>query len=136
MTYKIKLWEGTAWTNLNPESWMAFEVSNGTRVAIRHSTNVLNLITRISRCWDHPVNASKACRISVGETGKRLTGCLSGSDVGMGQGQRHVLLLPAGTSIHEYMLEIQWQEKGLTREAIIQIPSGTKPASIEVLPSP
>jgi hypothetical protein len=34
------------------------------------------------------------------------------------------------------MLEIQWQEKGLTREAIIQIPSGTKPASIEVLPSP
>lgn len=136
VTYKIKLTEGTAWTNLNPESWMVFDVSDGTRVAVRHSTNVLNMITSISRWWDHPVTASKACRISVGETGKRLTGCLSGSDVGTGKSQRHVLLLPAETTIHDYMFEIQWQEKGLTQEAVIQVPAGTKPASVKALPPP
>lgn len=136
VTYKIKLSEGTAWTNLNPESWMVFDVSDGTRVAVRHSTNALNMITSISRWWDHPVTASKACRISVGETGKRLTGCLSGSDVGTGKNQRHVLLLAAGTTIHDYMFEIQWQEKGVTREAVIQVPEGTKPAAVHALPSP
>ena len=30
----------------------------------------------------------------------------------------------------------EWQEKGLTQEAVIQVPAGTKPASVKALPPP
>jgi hypothetical protein len=135
VTYKVKLSEGSAWTNLNPESWMVFEVSDGNWVSIHHSTNVVNMITGISRWWDHPIVTSKACRISIGESGKRLTGCLSGSTSGTGKALRHQLQLPAGASIHDYMFELQWQEKGELREAITSVPKGSKPTRVEPLPA-
>lgn len=133
-TYKIKLSEGTAWTNLQPESWLVFDVSNGNTIVIRHSTNVLNMITSISRWWDHPIIESRACRVTIGETGKRLTGCLSGITSGTGKAQRHVLILPVGDTIHDYMFEVKWQENGLTHEAMTRVAPGTKPTAIQAMP--
>lgn len=136
VTYKVKLSEGSAWTNLNPESWMVFVVSDGNWVSIHHSTNVVNMITGISRWWDHPIVASKACRISIGESGKRLTGCLSGNSSGTGKALRHQLRLPADASIHDYIFELQWQEKGALREAITSVPKGSKPTKVEPVRAP
>jgi len=93
---------GTAWTNLNPESWVVFDVIDGTTVAIRHSTNVV-----------------KACKVSLGDTGKA---------------QRHLLVLPPGETIHDYLFEIQWQEKGVRHTALSGVAPGTKPAAIKALP--
>jgi len=133
-TYKIKLSEGTAWTNLNPESWVVFDVIDGTTVAIRHSTNAMNIITGFSRWWDHPITESKACKVSLGDTGKRLTDCLSGTTSGTGKAQRHLLVLPPGDTIHDYLFEIQWQEKGVRHTALSGVAPGTKPAAIKALP--
>jgi hypothetical protein len=133
-TYKIKLSEGTAWTNLNPESWVVFEVTNGNMIEIRHSTNVVNMITGISRWWDHPITESRACRVTMGETGKRLTGCLSGTTSGTGKALRHLLVLPVGDTIYDYMFEIKWQEKGINHEAMTRVPPGMKPTAIQAIP--
>lgn len=133
-TYKIKLSEGTAWTNLNPESWVVFDVINGNTIAIRHSTNVVNMITGISRWWDHPITESRACRVTIGETGKRLTGCLSGTTSGEGKALRHLLVLPVGDTIYDYMFEIKWQENGIHHEGMTRVAPGTKPTAIKAIP--
>lgn len=134
LTYKVKLSEGSAWTNLRPESWLVIDVIDGSTVAIRHSTNVLNALTSFSKWWDHPVTRSKACKVSLGETGKRLTGCLQGTTTGTGKAQRHLLVLPPGDTIHDYMFEIEWEENGVSHRALSGVPAGTKPASIRALP--
>jgi hypothetical protein len=136
VTYKFKLSEGSAWTNTKPESWLTFEVSDGTTVTVHHSTMVLNMITSMSRWWEHPILASRACQIGVGEGGKRLQGCLTGSNTGTGQATRHQLQLPEDTSIHDYMFEIQWLENSVTQKALIRISSDTKPVSIQPLSRP
>lgn len=135
-TYKIKLSEGTAWTNLNPESWVVFEVSDGNIVAIKHSTNVVNIITGFSRWWDHPITESRACKISIEASGKRLTHCINGVTSGSGANQRHQLALPPDSSIHDYMFELKWQEKGKMNEALLEIPARVKPSTVQLMPEP
>lgn len=130
LRYKLKLSEGTAWTNLKPESWVIFDVINGHTVTVRHSTNVVNLITGFSRWWDHPIIESRACRIRIEEAGKRLSDCINGITSGAGDRQHHQLILPPDSTIHDFMFELKWQEQGKTQEALIEIPARLQPAAV------
>lgn len=136
VTYKIKLSEGTAWTNLNPESWVVFEVSNGQQVSLRHTTNTVNMITGLSRWWDHPILESRACRSVPAVIGRKVGACLTGKPSATPGSGSHVFTLPAGDSIHDYLFELKWKERGAIQEARTQVPRGTSPASVRQVAPP
>jgi len=119
-TYKKKLSEGSAWKNLKPESWLIFDVVNDVEVSIRHATMTVNMITGISKWWDHAVIESRACLIAptAGSDGEGL-GCITGDSSGDGSPNR--INLAPGTSIRDYVFEVKWKENGVVNEAITQI---------------
>lgn len=114
--YKVKLSPGNAWENLKPESWVVFDVIRGTTVTLKHSTNTVNLITGLSRWWDHPIRSITACPLYPSEGSDRLGDCLHGSSAGPGEPFR--IVLPQGTSLHEYRFTFTWEESGRLQEGV------------------
>jgi hypothetical protein len=115
----VKLSEGTAWTNLQPESWLIFD-RTGRTVVVRHATFVLNAITSIGKWWDHPVTEIRACRLSVGQSGDPLAACVRGESPSPGAPLQ--LVLPPDVSIHDLLFRLRWQERGQERETTTRVP--------------
>jgi hypothetical protein len=128
LRYKIKVSEGTAWTNLQPESWLIFDVSGQTVVA-RHSTFVLNAITSVGKWWDHPATEVRACRVSAAGSGDQLSTCV--------RGERPTpeaplqVILPPGTAIQDVLFRVRWQERGQEQEATLRLPADARPTVLQ-----
>lgn len=125
LRYKVKVSEGTAWTNLQPESWLIFDVSGGRTVVARHSTFVLNMITSVGKWWDHPATELRACRVSVSTSGDQLSTCVRGESQTSG-GPLQVVL-PPGTALQDVLFRVRWQERGQEQEATVRLPEQATP---------
>ena len=134
VTYKLKLSEGSGWTNLKPESWLLITVSDGKDVTLKHSTNSVNKITGFSRWWDHPITESRACRIEATAQDQRPKACLRGSSQKSGRNLSHGFSLPPGDTIHDYLLEVKWLENKKEQEAITRVKPSEKPGSTQPMP--
>ncbi len=129
--YKVKLSPGNAWQNLQPESWVVFDVIRGTTVTLMHSTNSYNILTGFSRWWDHPVRSIMACPLNKSEGSDRPADCLQGSSAAPGEPLR--IMLPEGTSLHDYRFTFTWQESGRIQEGVTIVDRMLQPTPI---PSP
>jgi hypothetical protein len=96
-----------------------------------HTTNSYNLITGLSRWWDHPVLSSMACPRRPEGTSERLADCLRGSSDGPGEPLR--IVLPEGSSVQDYRFRFTWQESGRIQEGVTIVDPKLKPSPI---PSP
>ncbi len=114
--YKLKLSEGNAWQNLQPESWMIFDVIGGTTVTLMHSTKISDILTGFNRWWDHPVLSIKACPLINGDGDDRQAGCMIGSSAVPGEPLR--IVLPEGASLHDYRFSFTWEERGKIQEGV------------------
>ncbi|MEB3333599.1 MAG: hypothetical protein VKP70_01295 [Cyanobacteriota bacterium] len=128
LRYKVKVSEGTAWTNLQPESWLIFDVSGGHTVVARHSTFVLNMITGVGRWWDHPATELRACRVSASSSGDQLSTCVRGESPTPG-GPLQVVL-PPGTGLQDVLFRVRWQERGQDQEATLRLPENSPPTVV------
>lgn len=108
--YKVKLSEGNAWQNLQPESWIVIDVIAGTTVALKHSTKVFNILTGFNRWWDHPVLSIKACPLMNGDRDDQQAGCIMGSSEAPGEPLK--VVLPEGSSLHDFSFSFTWEERG------------------------
>jgi hypothetical protein len=126
--YKVKLSQGVALQNLAPESWVVFDVNRGTTVTLRHTTNSVNILTGLSRWWDHPVLSSMACPLIPSEGSYPLAGCLRGSSAGLGQPLR--IVLPEGASLHDYRFTFTWREHGRIQQGMTIVDRLLKPTPI------
>lgn len=126
--YKVKLSPGHAWQNLKPESWVVFDVIRGTTITIKHSTNSYNIITGFSRWWDHPIRSITACPLHPSEGSDRPAGCLQGSSAAPGEPLR--ILLPVGTSLHDYRFAFTWEENGRIQEGATIVDHMLQPNAI------
>jgi hypothetical protein len=118
--YKVKVSEGSAWTNLQPESWLIFDLTGRTVVA-RHSTYTVNAITGIGKWWEHPVTEIRACRLSLGQGGDPLAACVRGESPSPEVPPR--VVLPPDVTIHDLLFRVRWRESGREREATTRVPS-------------
>ncbi|WP_152669518.1 hypothetical protein [Synechococcus sp. GFB01] len=126
--YKVKLSPGSAWRNLRPESWVVFDVIGGATITLRHSTNVMNIITGFSRWWDHSVRSITACPLFVADVDNRQAGCLIGSSASPGGPLQ--IMLPEGASIHDYVFTFTWEEGGKIEEAVTSVDRIVEPIPI------
>lgn len=126
--YKVKLSPGNAWQNLKPESWVVLDVVRGTTITLKHSTNSYNIITGFSRWWDHPIRSITACPLHPSEGSDRSAGCLQGSSAAPGEPLR--ILLPVGTSLHDYRFTFTWEENGRTQEGATIVDRMVQPNAI------
>ncbi len=123
--YKVKLSQGNAWRNLKPESWVVFDVTGGTTVTMLHTTNSYNILTGLSRWWDHPVLSSMACPRFPADARQPLAGCLQGSSSAPGEPLR--IVLPRGSSLLDYRFSFTWQENGRIQEGATIVEPTLKP---------
>ncbi|MFN9425732.1 MAG: hypothetical protein ACK6BM_14570 [Cyanobacteriota bacterium] len=128
LRYKIKVSEGTAWTNLQPESWLIFDVSGQTVVA-RHATFVLNAITSVGKWWDHPATELRACRLTAAASGDQLSTCLRGERPTPDAPLQ--VILPVGTTIQDLLFRVRWQERGKQQEATLRLPADARPTVLQ-----
>jgi hypothetical protein len=128
LRYKVKVSEGTAWTNLQPESWLMFDVRGGNRVVARHSTFTLNAITGIGKWWDHPATEIRACHLSAGQGGEPVMGCVRGESPVPGAPLE--VVLPEGTTLHNVLFRVRWQERGQQQEATVRVGAEARPTVI------
>ena len=128
LRYKIKVSEGTAWTNLQPESWLIFDVSGQTVVA-RHATFVINVITSVGKWWDHPATELRACRVTAASSGDQLSTCLRGERPTPDAPLQ--VILPAGTTIQDVLFRVRWQERGKEQEATLRLPADARPTLLQ-----
>jgi hypothetical protein len=126
--YKVKLSPGSAWRNLKPESWVVFDVFGGTTVTLLHTTNSYNILTGLSRWWDHPVLSAMACPRLPADARHPLSGCLQGSSSGPGLPLR--IVLPQGAYLHDYHFSFTWQENGRIQEGTTIVDPTLKPSPI------
>jgi hypothetical protein len=126
--YRIKVSEGTAWTNLRPESWLIFDVSGQTVVA-RHATFVLNAITSLGKWWDHPATELRACRVAAAPSGDQLSTCVRGERPTPDAPLQ--VILPAGTTIYDVLFRVRWQERGQEQEATLRLPADARPTVLQ-----
>lgn len=129
LRYKIKVSEGTAWTNLQPESWLIFDVSGGRTVVARHSTFVLNAITGAGKWWDHPATEIRACQVSAASGGDQLTTCLKGESPKPDAPLQ--VVLPPGTTLQDVLFRVRWQERGQEQEATLRLPADARPVVLQ-----
>lgn len=122
--YKVKVSEGTAWTNLQPESWVMFDVT-GRTVVVQHSTFTLNAITSRGKWWNHPLTELRACRLAAGPSGDPLPTCLRGESPAPGDPLQ--VVLPQGVTIHDLLFRVRWQERGQQQEATLRVPPEVRP---------
>ena len=126
--YKVKLSQGVASLNLAPESWVVFDVIGGTTVMLKHTTNSVNVLTGLSRWWDHPVLSSMACPLFKTDGSNRHAGCLRGRSAGPRQPLR--ILLPEGAALHDYRFTFTWQEHGRIQEGVTFVDHMVNPTPI------
>ncbi len=88
------------------------------------------MITGFSKWWDHPVIESRACRITTSEEGEALGECLRGESPAPGRPLR--LLLAPGTSIHDYVFRVRWQETGRMQEAETRVGRDVRPTAVKL----
>jgi hypothetical protein len=126
--YKVKLSQGSFWTNLGPESWIVFDVIRGTTVTLKHTTNSVDFLTGFSHWWDHPVLSVVACPLFPTTGNDQLPDCLRG--VGAGSGEPLRIKLPEGASLHDYNFTFTWQESGRIQEGETIVDREVKPTLI------
>lgn len=108
--YKVKLSQGNSWQNLQPESWLVFDVIGGTTVALKHSTKTSDFLTGINRWWDHPVLSITACPLINGDHDELQSRCIIGSSAVLGEPLK--VVLPEGSSLHDFSFSFTWEERG------------------------
>jgi hypothetical protein len=126
--YKVKLSQGVALQNLEPESWVVLDVTGGTTVTLRHTTNSVNILTGLSRWWDHPVLSSMACPLLQSEGSDPLSGCLRGSS--SGPAEPLSIVLPKGASLYDYRFTFTWREHGSIQQGMTIVDRMLQPTPI------
>lgn len=131
LRYRVRLSTGSAWSNLKPESWLILDVTSANTITLKHSTNAINLLTGLSRWWDHPVLSVTACPLPGSAARQRRADCLVGSRPGPeGKGALRVVL-PAGEDLHDYSYAVTWEENGRLQQAECQIDRMVQPTPVQ-----